>query len=273
MKPVIYKIEFPDGSSYIGATTCFTKRRQQHLAQRRKKVNGKLAAKMLHFPVCGIYVVASALSLGVLHEVEAQVIAQETPDLNVNLEPHPIFIGSKHRVRKPPTPSKPFGPYQSIGKAARAMGVSHPYLTRLGSYEAYLQSRQPREMSHQLRIAVGDLNLTIKQWAAKNGIPESTIHARRRYGWSDAEAVGEVERQRELVGPKPPTQKQIAKMEAARRKAERERVKAERWSAREAKSPSQPLAGGCPAEDLAALRVRVVQDIAKNFGLFRPQTC
>lgn len=271
MKPIIYKIEFPDGSSYIGATTRFSERRRRHLqSKKRGAVNARVAAKFREFAVCGIYEVACALSMDSLHELEAQVIAQEQPNLNVNLEPHPISVGNKRRVRKPSTPPKKFGPYPSIGQAARALGVSHPYLTRLGSFEAYIQTRQPREMSHQLRIAVGDLNLTIKQWATKNSIPESTIHARRRYGWTDAEAVGEVERQRELVGPKPPTQKQIAKMEATRRKAERERAKAEKLAACEANN--RPRVGGCPAEDLAALRERVAQDLAKNFGRPLPNT-
>lgn len=372
MKPVIYKIEFPDGSSYIGATTRFAERRRQHLQHhRRGATNKNLAEKFSTYPVCGIYVVASALSLESLHELEAQLIAQDLPDLNFNRQPTPITLGNQRRMRKPaaqarpfgpyastreaarklgtsrshirryssyeafiaarqprpskkqakcgppdprkltacvrlesgwyyrseirkvspatvrkrmasgmtleqallrdPPRSKPFGPFESTASAARALGLSHTHLARLGSYEAYLQSREPHDMSHQIRIAVGDLCLTIKQWSAKNNTPESTIHARRRYGWTDAEAVGEVERQRELVGPKPPTQKQIAKMEAARRKAERERAKAEKLAACEANN--RPRVGGCPAEDLAALRERVAQDIAKNPGRCFQTTC
>lgn len=327
MKPIIYKIEFPDGSSYIGATTRFSERRRQHLKSKsRGAINTRVAAKFEQFPVCGIYEVACALSLDDLQELEAQLIAQEKPELNVNQRPTPIVLGV------PASNGKPFGPYESISHAAKALGTNRTRLRAFPSYEAYLAHKQTRmtkpckkvgppdprrnpalvrlepgwyersvvrrvhphtvrervkrgmtleqalttpytppakkerspKMSHKLHITVGDTSLTIKGWSKKNGVPESTIHARRRYGWTDAEAVGEVERQRELVGPKPPTQKQIAKMEATRRKAERERAKAEKLAACEANN--RPRVGGCPAEDLAALRERVAQDIAKNFG-------
>lgn len=296
MKPVTYKIEFPDGSSYIGATTRFSERRRQHLKSKsRGAVNTRVAAKFERFPVCGIYVVACALSLDDLQELEAQLIAQEKPELNVNWLPTRVVLGG-HASN-----GKPFDPYKSISRAARALGTNRTRLRAFPSYDDYLAHKQtrtttpykkvgppdprrntalvrlesgwyersvvrrvhpctvrkrvkrgmtleqalttpytppakkerPPKMSHKLHITVGDTSLTIKGWSKKNGVPESTIHARRRYGWSDAEAVGEAERQRERVGPKPPTQKQLAAMEAAKRKAERAERKAQDKAKRE----------------------------------------
>lgn len=281
MKPVIYKIEFPDGSSYIGATTRFSERRRQHLKSKaRGAVNARIAAKFEQFPVCGIYEVASAISVDVLHELEARIIAQEKPDLNFNLRPAPIVLGV------PASNGKAFGPYKSITHAARALGTNRTRLRAFPSYDDYLAHKQtrtttpykkvgppdprrnpalvrlesgwyersvvrrvhpgtvrkrvkrgmtleqalttryipptkkerPSKMSHKLHITVGDTSLTIKGWSKKNDLPISTIHARLRYGWTEAEAVGEVARNRQ----KAPTKKQLAKQAAMARRVERQ---------------------------------------------------
>jgi len=217
MLPQAYKIEFPDGSSYIGATCCFARRRKQHLSKSRKKVNALLSAKMAEFPICGTYVLASACSLPALQELEALLIAQEQPELNVNLSPHPAPHAAPRKKRGKPVQPKPFGPYPSRRKAAVALGLSQTHIARLGSYEKYLNSLEHREMVQQ-RITVGGVTLTIKQWAARNDLPISTIHARLRYGWTEAEAVGEVARNRQ----KAPTKKQLAKQAAMARRVERQ---------------------------------------------------
>ena len=137
MNPVVYKIEFPDQSCYVGATTRFSRRKADHLTSFRKgrAVNLRLTAAFEEHKTCDIYVVASAPSLEVLHELEAQVIRDHCPALNFNLTPEPIRLcpATPRRVRAPRKPHqhppgsvqpmRPFGPFESITAAAKALGV------------------------------------------------------------------------------------------------------------------------------------------------------
>lgn len=97
-------------------------------------------------------------------------------------------------------------------------------------------------MSAPLRLTVGETTLPIKGWAKKNNVPEQTIHARLRYGWPPAEAVGEVPRSKPATCP---TQKQLRAQAAAQRKEQRR-------AAEKPKSTAQMR--GCRTEDLEGLR-------------------
>lgn len=137
MTPTIYRIEFPDGRFYIGATVNFAERRRTHLrhARKTKSVNPTLQKAFDAHPICGIYQVASGLSRDTLHLLETEIIRQEKPPLNRNIAP----------TRLPPKysgASKPWGPYKCLRDAATALGVSYAAVKKVAyrySHEAYVE--------------------------------------------------------------------------------------------------------------------------------------
>ncbi len=216
MNPVVYKIEFPDQSCYVGATTRFSRRRADHLKSFRKgrAVNLKLTAAFNEHQTCLIYVVASAPSLEVLHELEAQVIRDHNPSLNFNLTPEPIRLcpATPRRVRAPRKPhqhlpgsvqpSKAFGPFESITAAAKELGILRKTVRRhahLG-YEGLLAKleadkhptpkvdrtkRGPPDPRKRL-----DLAFVLSGWHTKEqarricGVSMKVYEKRRALGWT-----------------------------------------------------------------------------------------
>ena len=134
MKPVVYRIEFPDGNFYIGSTVNFQSRRVSHLRAFRGKAtsSSKLTGAFHANRVCGIYVIASGFSRESLHLLEADLIAQERPTLNTNTSPTPLA---------PPGcgGSKPFGPYPSLKDAAVALNMPYGSLKLLAKHNSYDQ--------------------------------------------------------------------------------------------------------------------------------------
>ena len=120
MTPTIYRIDFPTGDFYIGATVNFSSRRRTHLRAFRgqRAASSKLAKAFATHDVCGIYEIASDFGRETLHLLEAEVIAQERPTLNVNPRPTqlPGYVCGK---------STPFGPHESLKDAAKALGVGY----------------------------------------------------------------------------------------------------------------------------------------------------
>ena len=146
MRAVIYAITFPDGSCYVGSTVNFSARRRQHLGAIHKDkhtTNRLLTAKLRQFGICCIFQVAAALDADKVHLVEADVIAALRPDLNVVVEPTPVYRAPAGAS----TNSRPFGPYPSINAAAKALGTNRTRLRKAGSYEAFVQPKpyRPRE--------------------------------------------------------------------------------------------------------------------------------
>ena len=146
---LIYTMTFADGSEYVGATSAFANRRQNHMRDlRRARHSRPVQAK---FAECGpptFEAVTCGFSRESLHELEAQVIACRNPPLNVNTTPYPLAplapLG-KHpkRTRRPVPPPQPYGPYPSKRAAAEALGVNRRDV-RAMSYEALLETLAAR---------------------------------------------------------------------------------------------------------------------------------
>jgi hypothetical protein len=152
MIPVIYQIEFPDGASYVGATTNFSARRSAHLRVARgggKETNPKLTAYLRRYPVCGIYTIASGFSHKTLHLLEAQIIADRQPALNVNLVP--TRVPSTYE-----TGARPWGGYASLAQASRELCVPYRTIKRIAtefpSYEHYRKAKSVKQRSKELDV-------------------------------------------------------------------------------------------------------------------------
>ena len=189
MKPTIYRIEFPDGQFYIGATVNFSERRRTHLRHSGKNtaVNPKLQAAFSAYKICGIYEIASGFSREALHTLEAQIIAQESPTLNLNLNPTQIpdkYSGSK----------KQWGPHKCLRDAAEALGINYnqaKVASRKYSYEQYVQQLSEKNS----RVVYGppdprsnsSLIFLLGGWHRRADIckvSSDTANDRRRRGWS-----------------------------------------------------------------------------------------
>jgi hypothetical protein len=233
MTPTIYRIEFPDGSFYIGATVHFAERRRTHLRHARKarSVNRLLQAKFDQYPICGIYQVASGFARETLHALEQLVVAQERPPLNVAA---PTRLPASNEGR-----SKPWGPWVCLRDAAAALRLSYSGVKKLAArytYEEYtLDADSRRQRVEQVRecqrrgfsvsayqrwvrlgfshdqalaaedevrkrkITVDGRTRTLREWAQHSGVPLNTLYQRLHAGWTEREAVG--------VDPRPIAQK------------------------------------------------------------------
>lgn len=187
---VVYRIEFPDGSFYIGSTVNFAERRSTHLRHGRKgkAVNSALQAKFDQYPICGIYQVACGFARDTLHLLEAEIIEQENPPLN-KARPSPLPPPGTGK-------SKPWGQWPSLHDAARAMNLSYrqmKYLSaRYGSLEAhkaYLKRKaekapRPEKKPNPLLIEVNGKLGFPKQHLGTLGISRATYRKRRARGES-----------------------------------------------------------------------------------------
>lgn len=200
MRPVVYRIEFPDGNFYIGSTVNFQSRRVSHLRAFRGKATSSsgLTAAFQKNRVCGIYVIASGFNRESLHLLEAALIAQERPSLNMNTSPTPL-----------PPPgcggSKPFGPYPSMKDAARGLGISYGGLKTLARHKTYDQlvahiaARQsarrevvfgpPDPRRNPFLASVNGAWVRLSDECKKHGISLKTASRRRRKGQSMEQSV------------------------------------------------------------------------------------
>lgn len=207
MTPTIYRIEFPDGKFYIGATKNFAKRRRDHLQAARKgeAVNTKLSDAFKQHGTCAIYQIASGFSLETLHMLEGAIIAQELPALNVVLQPTRLNLSNLPRPRGNPTPERLIsagGVTRTLTEWVQVSGVSKPAIysriyagwteaQAVGATPRAKKTNQPGEANVKRRyIEAGGNRLTLDQWAAKLGITAGTIQGRLRLGWTEAQAVG-----------------------------------------------------------------------------------
>lgn len=188
MTPTVYKIEFPDGRFYIGATTRFSVRKQEHMKSFRKgrAVNHGLTAAYKEYQTCTIYEVASAQSLGVLHELEAQVIRDHNPSLNVNKRPSQIRLGSPTNTKCSGVNITAICSRYSVLPctfyARRLLGW--PLLQALG-----VLPRERYQMKQRI-IEAGGHKLTLKQWAAKTGLSLTVIYGRLSNSWAPEAVFG-----------------------------------------------------------------------------------
>lgn len=196
MTPTIYRIEFPDGQVYVGATTNYTARRQAHLRHgaKGKGVNTRLARAMSEFfPVLAICPIASPLRGVPLHELEAQVITTQQPSLNVNLKPSALCKGHAG--------GRAFGGYPTVAEYARANGLDYSTLkkqTRGLSFEQW-QSKRNRPALSKASAKIGppdprkDVSLIhIDGWVRKRDVcvvAWGTYEHRTERGWDQARAL------------------------------------------------------------------------------------
>lgn len=195
MTPLVYKIEFPDGRFYIGATKNFTARRQKHLHAKATKraVNQKVRAAFEAYPVCCIYPIASPLPGVPLHELEAEVLATQQPDLNVNFSPDPIVSGY--------ATARKFGGHASLADFARANKLSYSTLKKQTKGVAFDEWLRAYGAPKYTRVAakIGppdprkDPALTfLDGWVRKRDacvVPWSNYETRRKKGWPEHKAL------------------------------------------------------------------------------------
>lgn len=195
-----YRIEFPDGSAYIGSTVNFAQRRKQHLDRSRRK-SPRLQAKFDEYPVCGIYPIASGLSRDTLHELEAQLIEQHQPSLNM-LVPRPLPASTRRQRKEPtkPTLTSHAGKTLSVRAWARELGV-HPATISLRlkmqmpTHRVLHQGRLEPTLQQRI-IRIGDEAYPVNKWAKLRGLKPQDIHRRLNQGWTEREALGFDERPR-----------------------------------------------------------------------------
>lgn len=188
MQPTIYRIEFPDGQFYVGATVNFSERRRTHLrhSRKNKSVNAKLQSAFDTHRMCGIYEIASGFSRNSLHELERLVIAQWQPPLNVNRCPTPL-------PEKYSGKSKSWGPYACLRDAAACLGVSYVAVKKAAqrmSYDEYtakLSARNPNaRVGPPDPRKLSELIFVLGGWYRRKDVckvSSSTAQARRRSGW------------------------------------------------------------------------------------------
>lgn len=196
MTPTIYRIEFPDGRFYIGASVNFSARRRTHLhhARNAKSVNSLLQEAFNTNHICGIYQVASGFSRETLHLLEAQIIEQEAPPLNVNTSPTPL-------APKYSGANKNWGPHKCLRDAAEALGISYDSAKKAArrySYEVYVDRlTTPKQTRADAKIGPPDPRkdpaLTfLDGWMRKRDIcvvPWSNYEGRRKKGWPEHKAL------------------------------------------------------------------------------------
>ncbi len=219
MTPTVYKIEFPDGSCYIGSTVDFSSRRKTHLRHgaRGEAVNPRLAAEFRKYPVCGIYPVAECKTREALHIVEQQVMFDEQPSLNMHISPTPIPAAWDGNA-------KPLGAFPSVRAASAALGVPYPRMKRLArgsnfdlpkilekiSEKDAAKDRNKTTGTHPLDPRKNQALINLGSgWERRSGLMASAgvsaamYKARRKRGWSAEDALT-TPRRPVLVGPPKP---------------------------------------------------------------------
>lgn len=195
MTPLIYKLEFPDGRFYMGATKNFSARRRTHLGAKdsRKAINVKVREAFRAHPICGIYPIAMPLPGVPLHALEEVVLSTQQPDLNVNFSPSPLCTGYAG--------AKEFGGYPSIADYARARGIGYASIKKQARGLTFEQWLNKRNQLKQTRAAakIGppdprkDPALTFFDgWVRKRDIcvvPWSNYERRREKGWPEHKAL------------------------------------------------------------------------------------
>lgn len=185
MALTIYKIEFPDGASYIGATVDFKSRVKNHKQQARKgcSVNTKLATAFAKYPSPVFTPIANGFSRETLHLLERDVIAQEQPTLNVNNCPHPI---------NPPVEGT-----STAGVCRRYNTAYHVFKDRKrrgwNTLQALGLTPPPPQRTPQVRKATMTLQgvtKTLDAWELTTGTKKATLVARKKFGWTDEQVLG-----------------------------------------------------------------------------------
>lgn len=274
MNPVVYKIEFPDGSHYIGCTVNFSARRQAHLSDKRKgtAVNPLLRAAFAEHPVCGIYVVACGFDRETLHKLEALVMASDPPTLNVNQAPTRIPDAREAGPRS-------WGPYETLRDAAKNLGLSYTQIKRISKFSfesavyklAYRRPKPqklPREPStyfDQFKVSVdGVLDLPANH-CRRAGISIKLYHSRVRDGHSRASALRSKcvpPPERKLTaGGKTMTLKQWSKYCGVRKNTLRSRLDSLGWSPEQAVGIDPPP--GVPPGQLKANILKYLKKVGK----------
>jgi len=255
MTQLVYKIEFPDGRFYVGATQNYASRRQKHLQAGRKgqAVNKRLKRAMVEFfPVLAICPIAEPLKGVPLHELEEAVIATQQPSLNVNLKPLPIpeyaeqyvtidekrVLKSAVRAVSRRTYEKrrrrgwsevealltsPVATKLSATNVAKRYGIDpNTYYQRRHKgwtlYEALGLTTRPTPPKPKVKkrlITIDGKTRTLNAWAELAGITPNALHARLNLGWTERQAVG------------------VSPTETSKRVAERKAAQAERKVTRE----------------------------------------
>lgn len=187
MKPVIYRIDFPNGDFYVGATINFQRRRKHHLQALRsdkRSTSSRLTAALRQHGIACIYEVATGFDKTSVHELEAQYIQLEKPTLNANLTPAPL-------------PPKTNGPSTATRVCTKyKVQTATYYYRRTHGWTVYqalgLQPRpnNRRTKVKQREITAGGQTLTLKAWAKKAGVSPGVIHSRLSNGWTNEQAVG-----------------------------------------------------------------------------------
>lgn len=236
MNPTIYRIDFPDGQFYVGATVNFSERRRTHVrhARQQKAVNRKLQAAFNENKTFHISKVASGLSRETLHLLEQDVIAQERPTLNINTYPTPLPTGMVKLngvwVKRAAVASVGSSAYQK--RRSRGWSVEDALTIPLGqtrgetpasaaavcskygvSPNAYYARRhlgwsvyealglKPRPVQEKPKVqkrmlTYNDTTMPLDAWAKKVGIKSSVLHSRLSLGWSVERALTEPKREK-----------------------------------------------------------------------------
>lgn len=185
MTPTIYKIEFPSGATYIGATVNLKARTKKHRQQARKhtSVNSKLAAAFVECRTPTFTAIASGFCRDSLHLLERDIIAQDQPTLNVNATPHPI--------------NAPVVGTSAAGVCRRYSTKYHVFMDRKrrgwNTLQALGLTQPPPQRKPQVRKATMTLQgvtKTLDAWALSIGIKKATLVARKKFGWTDAQMLG-----------------------------------------------------------------------------------
>lgn len=199
MTPTIYRIEFPSGATYIGATVNFKERRRTHMrhGRRGEAVNEKMRAEFAQCKHPTITPLASGFDRNTLHELEAVLIAQEMPTLNINMTPTAI-------PNEDCSMGKKFGRYASIKQAAFDMGVSYTTLKRAhakhGAAAAGIDFARTKKKPPRVKLVgppdprENQFLLSVNGWQRKSelaralGVTKKTIAGRMGRGSTTLEA-------------------------------------------------------------------------------------
>lgn len=194
MIPTVYKIVFPDGQFYVGATVNLAERKRTHTRHLRsgRGVNSKLQNAFDTHRTFTFTPVASGLTRAELHFLERQVIEQDGPQLNVNKTPTPLpeaYSGS----------AKQWGPHRCLRDAAEALGVSYLAVKRASrrmSYEDYtncIVAVRAKPIKHGPPDPRKNSNLVFLQgWVRRSEVrqvPPKTYRSRVERGWTESDAL------------------------------------------------------------------------------------
>lgn len=200
MKPSIYRLDFPSGDFYIGATTNFSRRRSSHLAtllNPTRAGNVKLAALMRDNHTICIYEIASALSADTLHLLEQDVIADHAPTINVNRKVVPLPKCNISTKAKAPIP---YGPYKSITEFALNAELTYQMAKRTvrsKAYDTWVSDKNKPQPEKPATHPPDPRRNTRCIWSGHGWECRATVRAvsdkcykrRRERGWSEWEAL------------------------------------------------------------------------------------